>query len=66
MNKYFTIAVALCSVFAGSAADVVLPEGMIALTPEGVELTSEGIDNITQNKKPIVKTDNNLIFFHNP
>lgn len=63
MNKYFTIAVALCSVFAGSAADVVLPEGMIALTPEGVELTSEGIDNITQNKKPIVKTDNNLIFF---
>lgn len=63
MNKYFTGALALCSAFAVSAADVVLPDGMVALTPSGVELTSENSDNKTQNKKPIVKTDNNLLFF---
>lgn len=63
MNKYFTSALVLCSAFVASAADIVLPDGMIALTPSGVELTSENSDNKTQNKKPIVKTDNNLLFF---
>ena len=63
MNKYFTSVLALCAALTAGAADVVLPEGMISLTPSGVELTSEGIDNKTQNKKPIVKTDNNLLFF---
>ena len=63
MNKHLISAVALLSACAINAADVVLPEGMIALTPDGVELTSENADNKTQNKKPIVKTDNNLLFF---
>lgn len=63
MKKFILTSAALLSAFALNAQDVVLPEGMVKLTSDGVELTSTGLDNKTTNLKPIVKTSNNLIFF---
>lgn len=65
MKKQIFISSIFWAAISGSiiSNDIILPEGMVALTPTGVELTSTNIDNKTRNLKPIVKTDDGKLFF---
>lgn len=49
--------------FVGIKAQVVLPDGMTALTGADVTVTSVDNQNRTKCEKPIVKTGNNKLFF---
>lgn len=63
MRKSYLSIFSLASMLTVSASDVVLPTGMKALTPEGVEVTSVDNVNVTKNKKPVVKTADGKIYF---
>lgn len=61
-TKLITLLMATASL--SYAADVVvLPDGMQALTPDGVTVTTYNKDNKTTNTKPMVKTDDGRLFF---
>ena len=59
---FFLVGLFLCS-FTGIKADVVLPDGMSALTGADVKVTSVDNQNRTKCEKPMVKTGNNKLFF---